>query len=474
MSNSQMPNSEEVVRLVLEAGPDAIVAADKTGRIVLVNETAEKLFGYGRAAFLALKVEDLVPERLRNAHANHRKNYQTDPIRKLMGQGRDLYAIRQDGTEFPVEIGITPVETPKGRWVVSSIVDITKRKQAEDKLNAYAEELLRSNAALQKQAEILENIHDAVFLLNDEGIIQSWNRGAETIYGYSANQAIGQRASMLLPSEDHKRFDKILAALSEEGHTEESFWCQQKSGDRIYVAVRATISRDKNGAVICANDISEQKHLEEQVLQASEKEQRRIGQDIHDDLCQQLASIGCLTKVLEQRLRQVYDEGAEHLAQIGDMVSQANVRAREIARGLVPSVLEADGLMGALEDLAARTDQIYSPVSCKFECPDPIVLDATKESVQLFRIAQEAVNNAVKHADPDTVTIELLIEAPNLLLRVHDDGRGMASITARSSSGLGLLTMAHRARAIGGEFNVHTGEKKGTTIECLVRYQPNS
>ncbi len=471
MGHTKTPDAQDVFQRVLEAAPNGIVAADFRGSIVLVNKTAEELFGYSRIEFLQLKIEDLVPENLRKGHLGHRQQYAKAATTRAMGQGRDLYAVRKDGKEFPVEIGITPVDTPEGKLIVSSIVDITERKNAEDKLTAYATELQHSNQALQKQAEILANIHDAVFMVRSDGILLSWNRGAETIYGYSSEEVIGKSAEMLLPKEDSGRCGRIMKTVAEHQKTEETVWCVTKSGKRIAVAVRATQTQgeDHSGAVICAHDITEQKRLEEQVLHASEKEQRRIGQDIHDDLCQQLASIGCLTKVLEQRLRNVYEEGAEHLSQIGDMVSQANVRAREIAKGLVPAVLETEGLIGALEDLASSTEQIYAPVKCRLRASKRIKLGSLEEMVQLFRIAQEAVNNAVKHAAPALITIHLFEEGSNVRLRIHDDGHGMQDST-NIQSGLGLLTMAHRARALGGEFEIRTTEENGTTVECLVHF----
>ncbi len=340
------PNVHDVFRLVFDAAPNGIVVAGPGGKIVLVNETAAKMFGYGRAELLALCVEDLVPQRFRKPHQDLRRKYDRTPHHRAMGVGRDLFAQRKDGSEFPVEIGLTPVETPDGMLVVSCVVDITERKRAEEKV----------------------------------------------------------------------------------------------------------------------------KKLEEQILHASEREQRRIGRDIHDDLCQQLASIGCLAKVLEQQLGEIYGEGAQSLAQIGEMVSQVNVRAREIAHGLVPATLESDGLVGALQDLAARTHRAY-PVDCRFECTEPVSEVGGKESIQLFRIAQEAINNSVKHAAPTSICIQLSGCEDNLRLVVSDDGSGMEK-PREPGSGLGLLTMAHRARTLGGEFNIHTGANQGTTIECIVPTLP--
>ncbi len=148
------PRAEEVFRWVVEAAPSGIVVVDKNGRVVLVNRAAVKVFGYAREEFLELTVEELVPERFRTRHESYRTGFHEEPETRVMGAGRDLFALRKDGTEFPVEIGLTPVQTPAGRLVVSSVVDITQRKEAERERSRYAEELERSNAELRSFASV--------------------------------------------------------------------------------------------------------------------------------------------------------------------------------------------------------------------------------------------------------------------------------------------------------------------------------
>lgn len=446
-----------LLEVVVRSAPNGIIVAEESGKIALVNRKAEELFGYGQDEFSQLRLEDLIPGRTRKRHTSFRTEFQRSPSARQMGAGRELLALRKGGVEFPAEVGLSPVEVNGKQMIVASVIDVSQRKLAEE--------------AIRLQAEILNNVHDAVFLADPEGVIKSWNAGAEEVYGFRADEAVGANVRIFLPEEDRDRYVRMTYPwLLEQGHCDFVSWSVHKSGKRIAVAVRARLLRratgEPEGAVICANDITQQKLLEQKVIEVSENEQRRIGQDIHDDLCQQLASIGCFTKVVQQRLKERSDVEADHLAQIGEMISQANVRAREIARDLVPSIVESEGLPGALEELAERTEQAFR-LECRFECPEQLRLPS-QAAVQLYRIAQEAVGNAVRHGKPKTLTVALSRKSDRLTLSISDDGQGMPK--KQGSSGLGLLTMAHRAQMLDGDFSVHTKPGRGTRIECTVPY----
>jgi two-component system sensor kinase FixL len=457
---AERSSASDRFRYAVEAAPNGIIMTDGEGRILFANRRVRELFGFlVEGEMESLKIEQLMPERFRRHHVGLREGYHAAPEPRPMGTGRDLYACRKDGTEFPVEIGLTPIEIGGERLILGMITDITERQ--------------RATAAMAEKARILSSLHEAVFTVDRSGGIASWNSGATEIFGWGEAEILGRPVSALCPPDEPESFaSRILSELGTRDRFETIIRCHRRDGSPVTLAIRASMSRTpstalQEGTIICAHDITRQKELEDEIVQISEKEQRRIGQDLHDDLCQQLAGIGCLAKVLQQKLdADGAAESANALGQLVEMISQANTRAREISRGLAPAMIQREGLSGALSELASRTRRIFG-VTCTFHCPDPVFLDDEKRAVQLYRIAQEATSNAVKHSDASQIDIHLDLLPRRLQLRVTDDGRGMPPNAAATSSGLGLLTMAHRAKIVDGDLHIDTAAGRGTSITCI-------
>jgi PAS domain S-box-containing protein len=331
----------------------------------------------------------------------------------------------------------------------------------------YAAERGRIERQLQLQAEILAYVHDAVFLVDETGVIRSWNRGAEQIFGVPAPQAIGSPANRLCP-EITKFVSGKKRSNSPDG-PEFSAWCQRASGEKVVLAVRLRFldrPEDRTGRVIvCANDITHQVRLEQQLSDAAEAEQRRIGQDIHDDLCQQLAGAGCFLKAIEQRLSETHREQTKALESLGTLIAEANARARDISRGLFPAVLQLEGLTVALDELACRTGRSFG-LACSAKSENvPRLPDSV--AVQLYRIAQEAFSNAARHAKASRIDLVLAqTEDAHLSMIIRDDGQGIGGDSR--SSGMGLVTMAHRTRILGGELDIHSARGSGTEIRVTL------
>jgi PAS domain S-box-containing protein len=190
---------ERRLRGLLELAPDAMVVVDQAGMIVLANAQTEKLFGYRQQEMLGHHVEVLIPQRFRERHQGHRINFFSEPQVRPMGAKLQLFALRKNGTEFPVEISLSPVETAEGMLVASAIRDVSERKMAEE--------------SRLRLAAIVESSEDAIYSKTLDGAIVSWNAGAQQIYGYTEAEAVGKPINILVPPELRDEENKILERL---------------------------------------------------------------------------------------------------------------------------------------------------------------------------------------------------------------------------------------------------------------------
>jgi formate hydrogenlyase transcriptional activator len=258
-----LSQGNEKFRRLLEAAPDAMVIVDRSGRILLVNSQTEKTFGYRREELLKQPVEILIPENFRHKHSHHRDEYYAAPHTRPMGTGLELLGRRKDGTTFPVEISLSPLQEPDGVLVTAAIRDVTERKRAEEALR-LSQERFRL---------LVEEVKDyAIFMLDPTGTILSWNEGARKIKGYSADEIIGQHFSRFYSSEDIDRGkpEEELRLAAAEGRWEEEGWRLRKDGSRFWADVVITALHDKDGNLLgftkVTRDITEGKRARETFL----------------------------------------------------------------------------------------------------------------------------------------------------------------------------------------------------------------
>jgi PAS domain S-box-containing protein len=266
---------EKKFQALVEAAPDAMVITDKSGLIQIANSRTEELFGYAREEILGQPVEVLIPSRFHRSHISQRLDYAEHPTSRSMGQGpdlfgehRELFGRRKDGSEFSVEVSLSPIQTPDGILIASAIRDITQRVQFERRIHEQE----------QKLRLFLTGVVDyAVFMLDTEGHVISWNTGAERIKGYKEKEILGQHFSVFYtPAElENDKPAKILLQARNNGRAEDEGWRVRKGGSRFWAHVLITPLHAESGRLVgfgkVTQDITRRREIEEQVREQSQR-----------------------------------------------------------------------------------------------------------------------------------------------------------------------------------------------------------
>jgi len=318
---------------------------------------------------------------------------------------------------------------------------------------------------------ILETAVEGIITVDERGVIESFNPAAERIFGFESSEVVGKNVTILMPSPYREEHDAYIAQYLRTGKAKIIGIGREVAGrrkDGVVFPMELAVSEMRlAGRRLFAGfvrDITERNRLEREILEISDREQRRIGQDLHDSLCQELAGIELMSQVLEQKLAAKSKSGARRAGEIARHVRAAIGQTRLLARGLSPVTLESEGLMSALHELAANTEKMFR-VACAFECDPPVLVHDHVAASHLYRIAQEAVSNAIKHGKARQITIRLKSAGERNLLIVKDDGRGLPKVIPKEK-GMGLRIMQYRAGMIGGALMVERDLDGGTCVVC--------
>ncbi len=376
---------------------------------------------------------------------------------------RSSYRIlARDGQVVWFHCDATMVRQPDGQpWFIHGVAfDITDLKRTEQ--------------ALQQERNVVSAILDTVgalvVVLDPEGRITRFNRACELTTGYSLEEVRNKQIwDIFLVPEEVARFKSLFQQMSADLLPEDfqSYWLT-RHGTRRLIAWSSTMLPGRDGTpnyiIATGIDITEREQLEQALLDISSREQRRIGQDLHDGLGQHLTGIAFMAKVHEAKLADKHPDDARDAAKIVRLVNEAIHKTRELARGLLPVIPDSQGLMSALQVWASEVESIFG-ISCRFECDTEVLIYDDTMATHLYHIAQEAVNNAIKHGAPRNILIRLSASNKVGTLLIQDDGSGIAE-NRGSSPGMGLNIMNYRANMIGGALEITPGPAQGTVVTC--------
>jgi len=310
---------------------------------------------------------------------------------------------------------------------------------------------------------------DAIIITSMDGHYIDVNPSFQRLSGYGRDEVIGRTVRELDRWVNPRDRTTIARLFREQGAVydfEGRFWTKAGTIREVLLSVEQIELDGAPCALAIAHDVTERRQLERELLEISEGERRRIGYDLHDSLGQHLTGIAFLSKALAQRLKAHDSVEAEAAAQIVEFANQAIAQARKLATGLAPVTLETYGLVFALQELATNVEALFH-ISCTVTSDQAIHIADHAMAMHLYRIVQEAANNAVQHGQAQHITITLAMLPEGFTLMVQDDGVGFPAVVTEPH-GMGLRIMHHRARMIGATLEVQRGVHGGTCVTCTL------
>ena len=461
--NMSASNLEARYRALLEQVPAVVFMAylDRGVSEAYVSPEIEISLGYSREEWL----EDPVRWYAR-IHPDDKQRWSIEAAGMFLS-GKPLRSsyrvMARDGRVVWFHCDARMVRHPDGSpWFIHGVAfDISDLKDTE--------------RALQQERNVVSAILDTVgalvTVLDPEGRIVRFNRACELTTGYALEDVRGRHIwSYFFQAEEVERARSILSQLSADLLPQDfqSHWVTRHDTHRL-IAWSCSMLPGNDGTpnyiIATGIDITEREQLERALLEISAREQRRIGQDLHDGLGQHLTGIAFMAKVHEAKLADKQMTDAADAAKIVKLVNEAIHKTRELARGLLPVVSDSQGLMAALQLWATEVEDLFG-ISCRFECETAVLIHDDGMATHLYHIAQEAVNNAIKHGHARSILIRLFAESGWGTLIIDDDGTGIAE-SRPSDHGMGLHIMSYRAGMIGGRLDVRPGTPHGTCVTCM-------
>jgi protein-histidine pros-kinase len=489
---------EAKYRDLLESMPDGIVLANSTGHVVLANSQAERLFGYSVGELRGQPVETLLPERFRSGHVGHRSNYFGQPRARTMGAGLELFGLRKDGGEFPVEISLSPLETEEGTLVMSAVRDITERKKAEQKFRG-----------------LLESAPDAFVIVNRSGEIVLINSQAEKLFGYRREELLGKKVDVLVPRRFKTNHAQYRSGFFHEPRTRAmgaglELYGLRKDGTEFPVEISLSPLETEEGVLVSSaiRDITERKQFERTLHDKNiELERANLAKDrflasMSHELRTPLNAIigftgtllmklpGPLTNDQEKQLRTIQASARHLLSLINDLLDVARIESGKVelqsqpvsCQRVIQHLVETLGPLASIKGLQFVVDMPH----------EEIVVETDERA--LSQILINLINNAIKFTERGCITIALAATKEGGMdtrIDVIDTGVGIkdedrpklfqaftqldSSTTRRfEGTGLGLYLSQKLATLIGGKLSFASEFGTGSCFSLLLSKHRNS
>src|SRR3569833_282000 len=475
-------HSELTFQLIVESAPNAMILVNKEGRMAFVNSQTEKLFGYSRNELIGQVIEIIIPSRFRENHPGFRKIFFGSPQARAMGAGRELFALKKDGTEFPVEIGLNPLVTVEGTLVLAAIIDITERIRAEDRFRL-----------------IVESAPNAMVLVNAEGKITLVNSQTEKLFGFSRQELINNSVETLIPARYKDHHPEYRNAFFSTPKTRSmgagrDLFAKRKDGTEFPVEIGLNPLETDEGAMVLAAiiDITERKA----------QEANRLKSDFLANMSHELrtpmnAIIGFSELLIDKRvcdlnakqldnLKDIHASGSHLLQLINDILDIAKIES-----GKTELVIDTFSITAAIEEVI----KVVKPIADKkgvhitiemSDAVDKIAADKNKFKQILFNLTSNAIK--FNQTDGNVLVKTELCDDGFFVLKVTDTGIGIAQENMRKlfipfvqldtgtarkheGTGLGLALTKTIIELHGGTISVESTLGQGSTFSVKMPIQ---